>query len=585
MMKFKCCLSALIIILFSSCNNNELMNSVSEDISLIVSDSILEPTISPTVESTIDPTPEPTVIDLLSNFEKDNLSISGYASSGIKDFSKYIDTSSYVKVSTSDEFIKAINDAKYEYETIWDDNTNTYTQNLIKEGSVKVIELTNDINLGYYTLSSEAKSYTSVVSDYANKYNSLKDYLYFSDMFLENGMSQIKIERTSNLMIYSKNKAKITHAGFKLTSCDNIVFRNIEFDELWQWEDGISKDASKIGDYDAFGWSYFKIGFCGYVWIDHCSFGKSYDGQIDYANADYHSTKATSFRAPYGATSSKGISITWCDFASGSDDEEGYIYKMMYKLEQDYLNDNCTALYYKALRDKGISFEEILYGLATPQKKGFLIGDDQDYKEDDHVEYDYNLQLSVTFANCRFIDLEDRLPKVRGGNIYMHNCLIDSSNYSIYREKLSSYNAANAVRSVNSSWKCALVSQGIVCGQGGSVKAENCIFKGIKTLLKNNDSGSIVPYNYGGYDLENCRYVYENVDYTGSSSDENHKFKNSNPTTLATKYFKWNTIDGNKPYEFNTLIDLDNLDETLSNELYGVGVNESLKDYWLTFNY
>jgi len=167
----------------------------------------------------------------------------------------------------------------------------------------------------------------------------------------------------------------------------------------------------------------------------------------------------------------------------------------------------------------------------------------------------------------------------------MHNCLIDSSNYSIYREKLSSYNAANAVRSVNSSWKCALVSQGIVCGQGGSVKAENCIFKGIKTLLKNNDSGSIVPYNYGGYDLENCRYVYENVDYTGSSSDENHKFKNSNPTTLATEYFKWNTIDGNKPYEFNTLINLDNLDETLSNELYGVGVNESLKDYWLTFNY
>ena len=174
MMKFKCCLSALIIILFSSCNNNELMNSVSKDISLIVSDSILEPTILPTVESTIDPTPEPTVMDLLSNFEKDNLSISGYASSGIKDFSKYVDTSSYVKVSTSDEFIKAINDAKYEYETIWDDNTNTYSQNLIKEGSVKVIELTNDINLGYYTLSSEAKSYSSVVSDYANKYNSLK---------------------------------------------------------------------------------------------------------------------------------------------------------------------------------------------------------------------------------------------------------------------------------------------------------------------------------------------------------------------------------------------------------------------------
>ena len=130
MMKFKCCLSALIIILFSSCNNNELMNSVSEDISSIVSDSILEPTILPTVESTINPTPEPTVMDLLSDFDKENLSISGYASKGIKDFSSYVDTSSYVKVSTAEDFIKAINDAKYEYETLWDESTNTYSQNL-----------------------------------------------------------------------------------------------------------------------------------------------------------------------------------------------------------------------------------------------------------------------------------------------------------------------------------------------------------------------------------------------------------------------------------------------------------------------
>ena len=90
---------------------------------------------------------------------------------------------------------------------------------------------------------------------------------------------------------------------------------------------------------------------------------------------------------------------------------------MMKKLEDEYQAGTITALYYKALRDKNISFEDILYGLAIPQKKGFLIGDDQDYKEDDHVEYDYNLELNVTFANCKFTNLEDRIPKVRGGNI------------------------------------------------------------------------------------------------------------------------------------------------------------------------
>lgn len=509
---------------------------------------------------------------IITEDEYKNLSIQGYAAKGIGDFKQYEDTPSYRKVSTAEELIIALNDAKYEYETIWDEESLTYSQDLIKEGSVHVIEITNDINLGYYTLSDNAKGYTQIVTDYANKYSSLKDSLYFSDMFLENGISQIKIERTSNLMIYSKNGSKLTHAGFKLTSCDNIVFRNLEFDELWQWEDANNKSASKIGNYDSFGWSYFKIGFCGYIWIDHCSFGKSYDGQIDYANANYHSTKGTSFRAPYGEYKGKGISVTWCDFKGGNLDENGYLYKMMDQIEKDYQEGKENCLYYKALRDGGVSFEDVLYGLAMPQKKGFLIGDDQDYKEDDHVEYDYNLELAVTFANCRFINFEDRIPKVRGGNVHLYNCLIDSSKYYEYKTKLSSLNPQSKISKVNSGWKCALTNQGIVCGQGGSVKAENTIFLGINTLLKNNDSGSIAPYSYGGYELVNCKYECGDVNYIGSSSDENHKFKNASSSSLKTEYFKWNTIDEKAPYIPDVLIELDFLEETLNNEYYGVGV-------------
>ena len=556
--------------------------SVEQSSSIEESSSIIES--STTTESTYIEQENEYLLSMSSE-ELTNLSLQGYAASGIKDFKKYVNTDAYKTVSNADEFIDALNDAKYDYETIWDENSNTYTQTLNKEGSVKVIEIVNDINLGYYILSSNAKSNTSIVSDYASKYNSLKDSLYFSDMFLENGISQIKIERTSNLLIYSKNGAKLTHAGFKLTSCDNIVFRNIFFDKLWQWEDAILSSTSKIGDYDYFGWSYFKIGFCGNVWIDHCKFGKSYDGQIDYANANYSASKSTSFRAPYGANGNKGISITWCDFAAGDDDQDGYIYQMMNKLEQDYQKQECKALYYKALRDNNVSFEDILYGLAIPQKKGFLIGDDQDYKDNDHAEYDYNLELFVTFANCKFTDLEDRLPKVRGGNIYMHNCLFDSSRYYSYRSKLKSLNVQNIVKTVNSGWKCALTSQGIVCGQGGSVKAVNCIFLGISSLLKNNDSGSKVPYNYGGSELINCRYVCDNINYTGSSSDASHKFKNDSTSTLKTEYFKWNTIDGNAPYEIEVLINLEDLIETLNNEIYGAGTSTYISHSFMTFTY
>lgn len=164
-----------------------------------------------------------------------------------------------------------------------------------------VIEITNDLNLGYYQLSKEAKKDASIVSDFCRtSQNSIKAFT-MSEMFTENGMSQISLSNISDLMIYSKNGAKLTHGGFKLTSCDNVVFRNLEFDELWQWEDSSSLTTNAVGDYDAFGWAYFKIAFCGYIWLDHCTFGKSYDGQIDVSNVNYTANSGVAFRAPYGA--------------------------------------------------------------------------------------------------------------------------------------------------------------------------------------------------------------------------------------------------------------------------------------------
>lgn len=506
-----------------------------------------------------------------------DLSADGYVKGKIGDFSVYENTAAYRKVKTAEELISAIKDAKYHYKNVWDEEAGTYTQEPADgyteqnfEGTVHVIEIENDLNLGYYKLSDEVKS-SGLVDDFAKKYNNLKDYLYSSDTFLENGMSQIKVENTSNLLIYSKNGAKLTHCGFKLTSDNNVVFRNLEFDGMWQWEDG-NKSAGKIGDYDWFGWAYFKIAFCGYIWIDHCTFGKSYDGQIDYSNPDYTANAGVAFRAPYGADGNNGLHISWCNFNAGSDDEDGYIYKMMQKIEEDYQahkDDTGYAsqhAYYDALRNRGASFEDILYGVAIPQKKGFLCGDSGNNKED----YEYNLKLCISFANCKFTNLEDRLPKLRGGNAYMYNCIVDSSQYYSYRTKLKSF-AQSAVSSVKSDWKCALVSQGIVCGNGGSFKAENCIFKGIETLLKNNDSNSS-PKVDGGYQLINCSYQKDvnSTAYVGSSSDSGNKFTNSSANILKTEYFSWHTVDGEQPFEI-TAIGLDKLEDSIADEAYGAG--------------
>lgn len=490
----------------------------------------------------------------------------GYVKGKISDFSEYEEgTDAYRTVTTADEFIQAIADAKYHYKNVWDDVTGTYTQvpadGYTEEnfkGTVHVIEIANDLDLGYKHLSKAVKD-SGLVSNYDESKLTSKAYVPLSDMYVENGISQIKVENTSNLLVYSQSGAKITHCGFKLTSDTNVVFRNLEFDEIWQWEDTSDVSVSfAAGDYDTVGWAYFKISFCGYIWIDHCTFGKSYDGQIDISNPDYNANAGVAFRAPYGADGGNGVHISWCDFNAGSDDKDGYLYKMMEKIEQDYKDGGNHYLYYKALRDGGASFGDILYGLAIPQKKGFLCGDGS--KE----EYNYNLKLQISFANCKFTNLEDRIPKLRGGNAYMYNCVVDSSQYYGYRTVLKGISAASIVSSVNSKWKCALVSQGIVCGNGGSVMAEGCIFKGIETLLKNNDSGNGTSgSSHGGYKFENC--IYQKT--VGNDAS----ISNGNTSTLKEDNFRWHTVDGLKPFTV-TLYELNELEEILADEDYGAGV-------------
>ncbi|MDE7083143.1 MAG: hypothetical protein K2O89_05500 [Clostridia bacterium] len=523
-------------------------------------------------------TPDPQPEDSLSAHLKTNLSADGYVRDNIGDFSVYENTSAYRVVTTAEELTQAIVDAKYHYTNVWNDESGTYAQVPADgyteenfEGTVHVIEIANDLNLGYNVLSDEAKA-SGVVEDFSRKTMSIHVNDFNSEMVKENGISQIKVENTSNLLIYSKNGAKLTHCGFKLTSDDNVVFRNLEMDEIWQWEDSPSKTTSAIGDYDFHGWAYFKIAFCGYIWIDHCTFGKSYDGQIDVSNPEYTVNAGVAFRAPYGANGTSAVHISWCNFNAGSDDEDGYLYKMMQDIEEDYQNGGAQCLYYKTLRDAGATFEEILYGIAIPQKKGFLCGDSGD-------EYAFNLKLQISFANCTFKNLEDRLPKVRGGNACMYNCVVDSSEYYVYRTKLRSRNAAGLVSAVNSSWKCGLVSQGIVCGNGGSVKAENCIYRGIENLLKNNDSNSAELVK-GGYKLVNCSYQLSATSQiiVGSSSDENaaNKFPNSSPSILSPEYFVWRTEDGEQPFT-PSVTALEELEEYLADADYGAGAHSSFK--------
>lgn len=506
-----------------------------------------------------------------------NFDVTGYAAGGVTDYSKYYGTDAYVEVSTADELIRALYNAKDTYTNTYDSTTGTYTQSLTNEGSVKVIEITADIDLGYKTLSTEALNY-GIVDNFASKQATIeKGKVVSSSMLNTYGISQVKIENTSNLLVFSKSGNKLTHAGFKLTSDFDVSFRNIAMDEIWQWEDSTTTTPNyKIGDYDCYGWAYFKIGFSGAVWIDHCSFGKSYDGQIDVSNPVYW-TESTVSRAPYGADNESGVSITNCDFHAGEDDKDGYIYKMMEEVETDYQTngENTSYQYYRVLREEyGLTFDQILYGIAIPQKKGFLLGDGT--SESDIA---INTNLYVSFGNCKFTNIEDRLPKLRSGFVYMYNCVVDNTQYYAYHTELVNAGVTN-IKNTYSKFKCAMVSQGIIACYGGDVRCENCVFLGIEALAKNNEKEDTTLG--GGVSIINCYYSKDgSTTPTLYNSDTNASAITSvlGSGVISVDEFNWHN-DTNTADFTPVLYDVDTLAETLSTTL-PVGVNTNLADLYL----
>ena len=511
-----------------------------------------------------------------------NLSVTtSFANGGVTDFTQYVGTSAYREVTNASELAAAIKAAKYNYTNTW--TNNELNQTLTAEGSVHVIEIKNDLDLAYNNLSSTAKGYGILANWDSSKVTKAAASGATMSSIATNGVTQIKVEGISNLLIYSKNGSKITHAGFSILSCQNLCIRNLEMDEIWQWEDGTSTSQA-YGDYDFFGWAYAKVSFSTGVWIDHCKFGKSYDGQIDVSNGSYLTNVASGewFRAPYDGDNGTGVAITFCEFNADSDDYyydilsvdtiNSYLYQMMSAIETDYQNNGGKYLYYKALRDAGFTCTEILQGIAVPQKKGFLLGDDNQVN---------NYYLKISFNYCDFNNIEDRLFKVRGGIVTATNSIFDCSYYFEARAKFyngSTNLAKNAVVAVSSSYKAAMVSQAILISDGGSFYCGNNYYSGItkNQLIRNNDNDG----TKGGIKLNGCYFVEDDV-ITEVTESNRTSFSDAG-NALCEANFKFNEYGTTCPFEI--VLDTDSR-MIIGNYLYGAGTNTSMAELFLISNY
>lgn len=332
----------------------------------------------------------------------------------------------YSKVSTAEEFLKAIADAK-------------------SSGKASVIELTNDIGLGSKEIGDAITEYSSIIKPVNNQ-------PLLHPTLLQTGVSTLQISGMSNLTIFSKNGAKLTHVTIDIRNSSNIIIRNLVFDELWEW------DEATHGDYDRNDWDYMTIqeGSTG-IWIDHSTFYKAYDGIVDLKKA--------------GSSSTSDVTISWSKFLPES--EGSFFDDMMDLLEA---NPEQYPYYQELLITHGMSKDQIRQYSAA-QKKTHLIG-----ASDTEAN---TSNLRITLANNYYKNSMDRMPRVRKGYAHVYNTIMDATELYDLRNSLTDEYAMSKV-----------VSNGAISTQGASVLLENSDISGIiKALLSGNGSS---PAGYIG---------------------------------------------------------------------------------------
>ncbi len=328
-------------------------------------------------------------------------------------------TSTYYQVATAEEFLKALQAVK-------------------SSGKASVIELTQDIELGSNEVANFG-SYSSMIKAYAAA-------PLTHPTLLETGVSTLSFSDIHDLTIFSLDGFSIKHANITMKNAENIIIRNIKFDELWEWD-----EATK-GDYDRNDWDYMTIDTnCNGIWIDHCTFFKAYDGVIDVKNPSPEAN----------------ITISWCEFLPGSEGDS------FFKVMMDELAANPEKYpTYQHMLEEGMTTDQV-YMYAYGQKKTHLFGQSD--------EATNAAGIKVTLANNYYKNSMDRMPRLRYGYTHVYNCIMDAQDLLTAKDGIANAEIAKKIVSNGASSTC-----------GAQILLENCYINGIQNAL-NSGNGSSKP--------------------------------------------------------------------------------------------
>lgn len=285
----------------------------------------------------------------------------------------YIQTGGYAKISVD---LQEIGENSNEYAKV---SNAKELEEAINNSNIKVIEIENDLDLGINNIKEELS--TDIITAHNVP-------LTHPDL-IKSGVSRLKIKDRDQLKIYSKNGATILHCNIVLENCNDIIIANLKFDELWEW------DEETFAKYDRNNWDYITVQGGSDIWIDHCDFGKSYDGIIDIVKE------------------TKNITISWCKVEPNVESE--FYHHQFEHLEQ---NKSQFPMYQYLREEVGLEIEEI-ENLVSCQFKVHLVG-----AEDNEEE---NGDIRLTLHHNIYENVKSRIPRIRNGRAHVYNIIVNSS--------------------------------------------------------------------------------------------------------------------------------------------------------------
>lgn len=367
----------------------------------------------------------------------------------------------------------------------------------LKPGTgAKVIEIMNDLDLGWLEIPESAR--TAPFS----KHN---DPL-LHPVLLKTGVSKITIDNANGLTLFSRNGSAIRHASLVFRDSSNIVIRNLRFDELWEW------DEVTRGDYDRNDWDYISLeNKTSGVWIDHSTFGKSYDGVVDAKGG------------------SNGITLSWSRFEGDDGSPDSWVSQQIEAL------DRLPAKYpmYAALLDAGLTKADIV-AIAAGQKKGHLIGASEGATD--------NADLELTLHHNQYTDMMDRIPRLRAGNAHVYNIAVNNAGAHAASKRLTPGTAASIAEA---GYHFGVTSNGAISTEGGAVLLESSVITDVLYPVRNNQKENLDPLFTGAIQAVDVQYSLDGVEFTGDSDDFGSPLA---PMPAAPIPFAWNTASGELPY-------------------------------------